>query len=97
MYLKTHRAPDGTCVTAICDRELLNTKVSDGDLEVCISEAFYGNRSVSDEEARNALKSAENVNLMGERSVSIAIDMGLVDRTGCIMIGKVPHAQIFSI
>ena len=97
MYLKIHRAPDGTCVTAICDRELLNTKVSEGGLEVCISEAFYGNQIVSDEEVRSALESAENVNLMGERSVSIAIDMGLIGKKGCIMIGKVPHAQIFSI
>jgi len=97
MYLKVHRAPDGTCVTAICDHELLNTTVSDGNLEVCISEAFYGNQIVSDEVVRSALESAGNVNLMGERSVAIAIDMGLICRTGCIYIGKVPHAQIFSI
>ena len=97
MYLKIHRAPDGTCVTAICDRELLNTTVSDGNLEVCISESFYGNRIVSEEEVRRALESAGNVNLMGERSVSIAIDMGMIGRNGCIMIGKVPHAQIFLI
>ena len=97
MYLKVHRAPDGTRVTAICDRELLNTTVSDGNLEICISEAFYGNHIVSDEEVRSALESAGNVNLMGERSIAIAIDMGLISRTGCINIGKVPHAQIFSI
>jgi hypothetical protein len=97
MYLKIHRAPDGTCVTAICDRELLNTRVTDGNLEVCISEAFYGNRIVSEEEVRRALESAGNVNLMGERTVSIAIDMRMIGRSGCIMIGKVPHAQIYSI
>ncbi len=97
MYLKIHRAPDGTCVTAICDRELLNTKVSDGNLEVCISESFYGNRIVSEDEVRKALESAGNVNLMGERTVSIAIDMGMIGRSGCIMIGTVPHAQIYSI
>jgi hypothetical protein len=32
---------------------------------------------------------------MGERSVAIAIDMGLLTRENCILIGKVPHAVIF--
>jgi hypothetical protein len=29
--------------------------------------------------------------------VSIAIDMGLIMRSGCIMIGDIPHAQVYSL
>jgi hypothetical protein len=40
---------------------------------------------------------AANANLLGERTIGIAIDMGLVTRAGCIMIGSVPHAQIYQL
>ena len=46
---------------------------------------------------RDALKKGGNINLMGRRSVSIAIDMGLITRSGCIMIGDIPHAQVYSL
>jgi len=46
---------------------------------------------------RTALKKAGNINLMGKRSVSIAIEMGLVTPSGCIMIGDIPHAQVYSL
>ncbi|WP_342764862.1 DUF424 domain-containing protein [Methanoregula sp.] len=82
---------------AICDRELLNTTISNDSITVTISEAFYGNKTATEEEVRGALRCAANANLMGERTVSIAIDMGLVTRAGCIMIGSVPHVQIYQL
>ncbi|OPY37683.1 MAG: hypothetical protein A4E35_01112 [Methanoregula sp. PtaU1.Bin051] len=95
MFLKIHRAPDGTTVVALCDCELINTTISDGEIDVCITEAFYGNRRASDDEIREALSLADNANIMGERAVSFAVDMGVISRSSCIMIGKVPHAQVF--
>ncbi|MFA5347397.1 MAG: DUF424 domain-containing protein [Methanoregula sp.] len=82
---------------AVCDRELLNTTISHGELSVRISEAFYGNVPAAEDEVRAALKKAGNINLMGKRAVSIAIDMGLITQSGCIMIGKTPHAQVYSL
>ena len=96
MYLKIHRSPDGV-VVAVCDRELLNTTVCHGDVEICISEKFYGNCPASEEEIRSALKTAENANLMGERAVRLAVEMGLIGPSSCMMLGNVPHAQIFRI
>ena len=97
MYLKIHRTPAGDEVVAVCDRELLNGRISHGDLEIHISEAFYGNDLATPEEVRAALSRAENANLMGERSVALAIELGLVGKDGCIHIGSVPHAQIIRI
>jgi hypothetical protein len=79
----------------VCDRELINTTITHEKLNVKITEDFYGNSPATEEEIRKALKTAGNINLMGERSVSLAIEMGLITRSGCIMIGDVPHAQIF--
>ena len=95
MFLKFHRAPGLPDVLAVCDAELLNTTLMKGDVKVHISEHFYGTSRVSADEVTEALKKAENVNLMGERAVALAIEAGLACRADCIMIGTVPHVQIY--
>lgn len=97
MYLKVHRTPDGGQVVAVCDRELLNTTIRHGDLEVEIREAFYGSMLAEEQDVAKALAGAENANLMGERAVSLAVRMGLISRSSCIMVGAVPHAQIITL
>jgi hypothetical protein len=95
MFLKIHRSRDTGDVVAVCDRELLNTTVSHDKLSITISESFYGNTPASEEDVKEALKYAGNINLIGERSVNIAVEMGLVDKACCMMIGTVPHAQVY--
>jgi hypothetical protein len=97
MFLKVHCLPGTGDIVAVCDRELLNTTISHGELSVKITEAFYGNSPASEEMVKAALKKAGNINLMGKRSVGIAIDMGLITPSGCIMIGEIPHAQVYSL
>ncbi|MDD1653919.1 MAG: DUF424 domain-containing protein [Methanomicrobiales archaeon] len=97
MFLKVHRAPDGSEVVAVCDRELLNTTIVHGDMTIRVSESFYGNRPAGEEEVRKSLAAASNANLIGERCVALAMEMGVVERSGCVMLGKVPHAQVFRI
>jgi hypothetical protein len=94
MYLKIHRTPNGDEVVAVCDRELLDTRIREGDLEIHVSEAFYGGRPATPEEVREAFRCAENINIIGERTVTLALEMGLIGPQGVIRIGSVPHAQI---
>ena len=95
MFLKVHRSRETGDVVAVCDRELLNTTICHEKLSLTISETFYGNTPATEEEIREALKNAGNINIIGERSVNLAIQMGLLTKSGCIMIGDVPHAQIY--
>ena len=97
MFLKVHHPPGAGDIVAVCDKELLNTTISYGEVSVRISEAFYGNVPASEDDVRAALKKADTINLMGRRAVSIAIEMGLITRSGCIMIGEIPHAQVYSL
>ncbi|MCM2465727.1 DUF424 domain-containing protein [Methanoculleus oceani] len=97
MYLKVHRMPGAGEVVAVCDSELLDATLMHGDVEVCITGGFYGTKRATEEEVRGALASAENVNIIGKRVVALAIAMGLIAEEDCIMIGDVPHAQIFRI
>ncbi|WP_214021207.1 DUF424 domain-containing protein [Methanoculleus sp.] len=97
MYLKVHHIPGAGEVVAACDSELLDVTLMHGDVEVCITGGFYGTERAAEEKVRRALASAENVNIIGKRVVALAVSMGLVAEEDCIMIGDVPHAQIFRI
>lgn len=97
MYLKVHHVPGAGEVVAACDSELLGVTLTHGDVEVCITGGFYGTQRAAEEEVRQALLGATNANLIGKRVVALAIAMGLIKEEDCIMIGDVPHVQIFRI
>ncbi len=81
-------------VVAVCDRELINTTIADGEVEIRITESFYGNRVATEEEVVTALRATENANIMGERSVALAVRHGIVEEASCILVGRVPHALV---
>ncbi|HUT38513.1 MAG TPA: DUF424 domain-containing protein [Methanoregula sp.] len=97
MFLKVHHSPGTGDIVAVCDRELLNTTIRHGELSIQVSEWFYGNCPASEEVVAEALKKAGSINLMGKRAVRIAIELGFVTQSGCIMIGEIPHAQVYSL
>jgi hypothetical protein len=95
MFLKIHHSLSEGDVVAVCDRELINTTISHGEMKLCITESFYGDQQVNEEEVRKVLARADNANIIGKRSIALAIDMGLISPSACIMIGDIPHAMIF--
>ncbi|MFA5236825.1 MAG: DUF424 domain-containing protein [Methanoregula sp.] len=95
MFLKIHRSPGASDVVAVCDRELLNTTIAEGELKVTVSEWFYGTTRVDEAAVIEALRKGDNANIIGERSVGVAVKLGLISRADCIMIGNVPHVQIY--
>ena len=97
MYLKIHRSYDGSSVVAVCDRELLNRTIKHGDIEIHVSESFYGTSPAGEDEVSKAICDADNINIIGKRAVAIATGLGLVEPSGCLMIDGIPHAQIFRV
>jgi len=97
MFFKVHRSRETGDVVAVCDRELLNTTLCHEKLTITVTDAFYGNTPATENQVREALTHAGNINLIGERSVNLAIEMGLITKSGCMMIGNVPHAQIYQL
>ncbi|HOT95389.1 MAG TPA: DUF424 domain-containing protein [Methanoregulaceae archaeon] len=97
MYLKVHRIPGEGEVVAVCDRELMNRTLRHGEVEIRITVVFFGDRLVEEEEAREVLRSAANINLFGRRSFRIACELGLLGEEDCLLIEDVPHAQVYLI
>jgi hypothetical protein len=97
LYLKIHRVMmygiEETIVT-LCDEELVGKKLRKQGFSIWINPRFYKGRKVSQREAMRELRKATIANVVGERAVKVAIEVGLIDPDKVMRIGKVPHAQM---
>jgi hypothetical protein len=81
-------------LVAACDEDIVGKTFGSHDLKIHVSEGFYRGESGGEEMLVNRLEMATIANLVGERTVEIAVRHGFVD-PGCVLrIGGVPHAQM---
>lgn len=92
--MKVHKK-DRSCVTAICDKEIIGKKLEDKNFCFDISERFYNGKIVDSNGALKAMEDAEILNITGENIVEIAIKNGIVIKENVILVEKVPHAEVF--
>jgi hypothetical protein len=59
-----------------------------------VSEGFYKGDSGDEEMLVNRLEMATVANLVGRKTIEVAVKHGFVDPACVLMIGEVPHAQI---
>jgi hypothetical protein len=84
----------GEILLAACDDDVLGKTFCEGELELMVSESFYGGEQVSQKIFTLKIKSATIVNLVGKEVIEIALELGLISPEGIIEIDGVPHAQI---
>jgi|SRR5271157_4643696 len=96
MFFKIHRSYRE--VVAICDSELIGKKFEEGKFQLDMKESFYKGQEVSEEKVIDLMKkmSAEDAtfNIVGEKSISLAIELGLIAEKGIKKIQNVPFALI---
>jgi len=79
----------------ICDAELLGKKIIQDELNMHISESYYGERFVDKEEAEELLKNASIINMVGKETVSLSIDLGIGSENGVKIISDIPFLIVF--
>ncbi|MCA1819889.1 MAG: DUF424 family protein [Halobacteriales archaeon] len=79
---------------AACDEELLGTKHSEGKFRLDVAPGFYDGFRVEEAELGAFLGSCTVANLVGRRTVDVAIRLGFVDPANILTVGGVPHAQV---
>jgi len=94
MYIKIHKSETAKII-AICDEDLIGKEFEEGNLYLKVSENFFKGEKKNKEEVKKILKDANSANFVGKKSVSIAVELGLVDEKNVIKIKGVPHAQYF--
>ncbi len=58
--------------------------------------SFYDGTFASEEELVVNLRAATCANLVGKRTIKVAVSAGIINKDGIIRIGGVPHAQLYS-
>jgi hypothetical protein len=79
---------------AVTDEELIGRSVENGEVEIHITEQFYGDDKANQGELRDLLDRCTVANLMGERCVKLAIELGFVDEGNVVEFDDVLHAQV---
>lgn len=79
----------------ICDAELLGKKIVENELNMTISESYYGEKLVEHEEARTLLKNATIINMVGKKTISLSLEIGVGNENGVKKIGGIPFLIVF--
>ena len=88
---------DSFTVLACADDDLIGKTLEEGKICFKVSERFYKDKKVSKTELKALLKEANNINLVGEETVGLALEEGYLNEADIIRIKGVPHAQIFKV
>ncbi len=83
-------------VLAAADLEWVGKTLKEGKIVFVVSEKFYLDQKITEEELEKELKDAHNINLVGERSCRVAQNNGFLGEK-VFRIAGVPHAQIYKV
>lgn len=93
IYIRIHPTETETLLAA-CDEEILGETFKGNGMRITVSEGFYKGELVPEEAFIEHMKNATIMNLVGERTIALAIENGHVSE-GCVLeIGDVKHAQV---
>ena len=81
----------------ICDAELLGKQISQDELNLKISESYYGEKLVDIEEAKSLLQNSSIINMVGKNTVSLSIELGIGSESGIKTISDIPFLIIFKV
>ena len=88
-------------VIAIADENLVGRKFEEGDKQLDVKESFYKNeegKNYSQDEVKEIIKKwlheDATFNIVGEKSVSLAIEIGLLTQESIGKIDSIPYALV---
>ena len=85
----------GNLMLNICDPELVDKTLQDGKTKIRINPNYYAERDVDEHEAKNLLTKCNSINMVGEKTVSLATSMGIGSEKSIRRIEGVPFLIVF--
>ena len=79
----------------ICDAELLGKNIIQDELNMHISESYYGEKLVEKEEAKKLLETSSIINMVGKETISLSLELGIGSENGIKTISDVPFLIVF--
>lgn len=88
---------NGNKIFACCDKELLDTKINNGELEIQISKQFYGTEVLTKKEILENLDDCDCANIFGNKICELLLKEKLIIKEQIIYINKIAHTQIYKL
>lgn len=97
MFVKVHKVLQkgfSEVVVALCDESVLGETLGEGFV---VNPSFYKGERVTPEVCAEFLKNASVINAVGRNSVKLLVDKGYISESDAVLVGGVPHAQVFTV
>ena len=84
-----------TLMLNICDADLLGRILNNGDFTLKISEGYYAQKIIEEEEAKELLRGSNNINMVGKEIIALSVNMGIGSQGGVKEIDGIPFLIVF--
>ncbi|HEX6561961.1 MAG TPA: DUF424 family protein [Nitrososphaera sp.] len=95
MYAARTTPYQGSLMVDICDLELIGSKLEQDGLAIDLTEAYFKQQVIAQQEAGELLKKCAIANLVGDKIVGQALSMKLAKEASVKRISGVPFLMIF--
>ena len=85
----------GNLMLNICDPELIDKTFQDGKTKIKINPNYYAERDVDEREAKNLLEKCNSINMVGEKTISLATSLGIGSEKSIRVIEGIPFLLVF--
>ena len=85
----------GNIILNICDTDLLDKIVKDKKIEIKISSKYYNDKTIDEIEAEHLLQECTSANMVGEKTISLSLKLGIGSKNGIRRINGIPFLITF--
>ncbi len=85
----------GNLMLNICDPELVDKTLEDGATKIKINSNYYAERDVDEHEAKHLLEKCTSINMVGEKTISLATSLGIGAEKSIRRIEGIPFLIVF--
>ena len=85
----------GNLMLNICDPELVDKTLHDGKIKIKINPNYYAERDVDEHEAKSLLEKCTSINMVGEKTISLATSLGIGSEKSIRRIEGIPFLIVF--
>jgi len=79
---------------AVCDSELIDKKFEEGNAQLDLTSAFYKGEEKTDQEIADLMRNSSIINLVGKKTVNLALKEELITKENIKKISGIPYVQV---
>jgi hypothetical protein len=99
IYVKKYNTDNGVML-AMCDADLIDKVLKDGDIEINIKDYsdFYKGELIDSKSAKGIINAEgiQSANVIGNEAVAAAIENSVIEKAHVKRIKNIPYAQAYS-